>query len=572
MFIFSPYAYSTFMAMGLLCTMSVFVKIFIDCMLSGSSIIVILSIFLYFQNRLDVAILLSPISCIFSAVVAFIASVVFCFISIYFHSWNNIVYFCWYTLSFVICILTLINFNDFFFVILGWDGLGISSYFLILYSQSSSSIYSASFTLLINRLGDCFLVIFIILWWGCSMNTHFLLENSSDSLLLSFLLFIALSTKSALFPFSPWLPAAMAAPTPISSLVHSSTLVTAGLFLIIQNTTILSYSPLCYFILVTSLFTSLYAGISALIESDLKKIVALSTLRHLGFIGMAISLNFPYLAFFHLLTHAFFKSSLFISVGVFIISSGHYQDSRIITSIHTYNPYFTSIVLVREANLLGLPFIAGFYSKDLILEISQYSSIGVILEFILYLNVFLTFCYTLRILLALSNKNNTNPLILSSNSLLITNYLFFIYLFLLSFLRIVFGLLFSKLIVHLEISVPRFTKIFPITLLFITITLFIINQTVFSYHKGNYIGYFVSSIILLSPVWANTSSNLFLKLSQKVLFIEESSIKSTLILFITITLKTLSNFLSFIFVTAIPNRRKLFYILLIFFLFFTYFS
>ena len=147
------------------------------------------------------------------------------------------------------------------------------------------------------------------------------------------LLLLTFFTKSAIFPFSPWLPAAIAAPTPISSLVHSSTLVTAGLYLIIRNYPLVSGSRFSLSALsLLGVFTSLYAGLSSTVEPDLKKVVALSTLSHLGFILLALGLGQLQLAFFHLLIHAFFKSRLFISLGAIIVSRSHYQDSRFFSS------------------------------------------------------------------------------------------------------------------------------------------------------------------------------------------------------------------------------------------------
>ena len=143
-----------------------------------------------------------------------------------------------------------------------------------------------------------------------------MLQVSDSASLLSLLLCLGLMTKRAIFPFSPWLPVAMRAPTPISALVHSSTLVTSGLYLLIQFEGLLFSQPsLSLLFLVASLFTRLYAGVRSIFESDLKKLVALSTLSHLGFIGMALASGSPNLAFFHLLVHALFKSLLFMGVG-----------------------------------------------------------------------------------------------------------------------------------------------------------------------------------------------------------------------------------------------------------------
>ena len=568
MFIFTPYTYMVAMAGSLLFITRGFLQIFSLLTTKASSLAISLSPLIVTQVGFDISLLLTPISCLFSAVVAFISRVVFLFIRMYFQKWNKITYFCWYTLAFVLCMLVLINFNDFFFLMLGWDGLGVSSFFLILYFQSPSSVYSGTITILINRLGDCFLVLFIVLWWGLRINTHFILESNVSNTFLSFLLFIALSTKSALFPFSPWLPAAIAAPTPISSLVHSSTLVTAGLFLLIQNTSILVNSSLCYFILVTSIFTSLYAGVSALLESDLKKVVALSTLSHLGFIGIAISLSLPHLAFFHLLSHALFKSSLFISIGAFIISHGHYQDSRLITSTSYYNPYFRSVILVSEANLLGLPFISGFYSKDLILEFSQYSLIGSFLSFILYANVLLTFSYTLRILLSLSQKNNNSTFSLSQNSLLLFTRPFLLSLSVLRITRVAFGLFFSKIILQRELPLPVSLKLAPVLLLFFILTSFFLTESIFVSKKGRSLGYFLSSLLFLTPLWANSVSHLFIFYSKKILLIEESFMKFILMFLLRIVFKVTSNLFTHIFRGSVLGSAKVYWVLFVLLLFF----
>ena len=153
------------------------------------------------------------------------------------------------------------------------------------------------------------------------------------------------------------------------------------------------------------MITALYAGLSALLEPDLKKVVALSTLSHLGFIGIAISLSLPHLAIFHLLAHALFKSSLFISIGMIIVSHGHYQDSRVLSRLAPANPAYSAVIIVSVANLMGLPFISGYYSKDLVVEIAQSTNIRTIIEIIIYFSVVLTFCYSIRLLASLANKS-----------------------------------------------------------------------------------------------------------------------------------------------------------------------
>jgi len=167
----------------------------------------------------------------------------------------------------------------------------------------------------------------------------------------------------------------MAAPTPISALVHSSTLVTAGLYLMLRFSYLL---PLTFqnVMLVVSIFTSFYAGLTVLCEQDFKKIVALSTLSHLGFISMAIFSGALNLAYYHLLAHALFKSLLFIGVGEFILILSHNQDKRAISSGFSLAPASSFMIIVSLYGLLGFPFVSGFYSKDFVLERLGYSNMS----------------------------------------------------------------------------------------------------------------------------------------------------------------------------------------------------
>lgn len=167
-------------------------------------------------------------------------------------------------------------------------------------------------------------------------------------------------------PFSSWLPAAMAAPTPVSALVHSSTLVTAGVYLIIRFEVPLRVRPTGTMgLLLIGTVTILIAGLAAIAEVDIKKIVALSTLRQLGLIMAAIGLQQPSTAFFHLITHAFTKALLFIGVGNLIHSSNEYQDLRQSTVTLKTLPVCGSILICTNLSLAGSPFFRGFYSKDM---------------------------------------------------------------------------------------------------------------------------------------------------------------------------------------------------------------
>jgi NADH-ubiquinone oxidoreductase chain 5 len=246
-------------------------------------------------------------------------------------------------------------------LIVGWDGLGLSSFYLIIYYQNQRSLGASIITLLSNRVGDLCLLIAIGLF--ISLGTRFLPHIT----LLRLLILTACFTKRAQFPFIRWLPAAMAAPTPVSALVHSSTLVTAGVYLIIRFFRPIFEAERARFIIATiSRITMFFSALRGIFETDFKKIIALSTLRQLGFIIFRISQGIKICGFFHLITHAIFKSLLFICAGAVIVLRGHNQDIRRLPKFN--NLIIQRCFIVASIALIRTPFLVGFYSKDLILE------------------------------------------------------------------------------------------------------------------------------------------------------------------------------------------------------------
>jgi len=211
------------------------------------------------------------------------------------------------------------------------------------------------------------------------------------------LILLAAITKSAQIPFSSWLPAAMAAPTPVSALVHSSTLVTAGVYLLIRFNYLLVGNLLGQFILLVSGLTIFISGLGANFEFDLKKIIALSTLRQLGLIIMILSMGYSKLAFFHLLTHAIFKALLFMCAGSIIHNIINSQDIRIIGGLCKNMPLTSSFFNISNLALCGIPFMAGFYSKDLILEMASFSYINIYVYIIYFFSTGLTVSYSFRL-------------------------------------------------------------------------------------------------------------------------------------------------------------------------------
>lgn len=214
--------------------------------------------------------------------------------------------------------------------------------------------------------------------------------------LISFLVVLAAMTKRAQIPFSSWLPAAMAAPTPVSALVHSSTLVTAGVYLLIRFSPAFDHG-LSIFLLLISGLTMFMAGLGANFECDLRRIIALSTLRQLGLIIITVSVGLSSLAFFHLLTHALFKALLFICAGGIIHSMGDSQDIRFMGGLSVCMPYTSACLVVSNFALCGMPFLAGFYSKDFILEMVSMRYVNVFGFFLLFISTGLTVCYSFRL-------------------------------------------------------------------------------------------------------------------------------------------------------------------------------
>ena len=211
---------------------------------------------------------------------------------------------------------------------------------------------------------------------------------------------VAAITKRAQIPFSRWLPAAIAAPTPVRALVHSSTLVTAGVFLLIRFYSYLSrVNGFNESILIIASMTIFMAGTSALVECDIKKIIALSTLRQLGVMMAAIGLGFPILAFFHLITHALFKALLFVCAGTLINLHHHRQDLRRMGNLVSQIPLTISCLNIANMALCGLPFLSGFYSKDLIIEITLYNNYRFIILFLFLGATIMTSAYSLRLAL-----------------------------------------------------------------------------------------------------------------------------------------------------------------------------
>nr|YP_010708603.1 NADH dehydrogenase subunit 5 [Silvatares holzenthali]WCR50263.1 NADH dehydrogenase subunit 5 [Silvatares holzenthali] len=341
-------------------------------------------------------------SVLFVGVVFFISSMVSFYSNSYMSSEVNKIRFLILVFMFILSMMMMIISPNLISILLGWDGLGLISYCLVIYYQNVNSYNAGMLTVLSNRIGDVGILMAIV--WSLnygSWNFLFYLDYMKSDYFFKLILFmvvIAALTKSAQIPFSAWLPAAMAAPTPVSALVHSSTLVTAGVYLMIRFSDLFYKTEFGSLLMFLGMLTMLMAGIGANFEFDLKKIIALSTLSQLGFMMMILGIGGQDLAFFHLLIHAFFKSLLFLCAGVLIHSFFNNQDIRKLGSIMKFMPLVSAYFNISNLALCGVPFLAGFYSKDLILENVLISQVSILSLFMCYFATGLTVSYSFRVL------------------------------------------------------------------------------------------------------------------------------------------------------------------------------
>nr|YP_009995396.1 NADH dehydrogenase subunit 5 [Ochthebius himalayae]QNP09812.1 NADH dehydrogenase subunit 5 [Ochthebius himalayae] len=377
-------------------------------------------------------ILLDWMSLLFMSFVLFISSMVIYYSKEYMKGDLNMNRFIMLVSMFVLSMMLLIISPNLISILLGWDGLGLVSYCLVIYYQNVKSYNAGMLTALTNRLGDVALLISIswMVNYGSWNYIYYvnMMKNDEILMIISYLVIFAAFTKSAQIPFSSWLPAAMAAPTPVSSLVHSSTLVTAGVYLLIRFNFILSETMMIFMLFISSM-TMFMAGLGANFEFDLKKIIALSTLSQLGLMISILFLGEYKLSFFHLLTHALFKALLFMCAGCIIHNLNNCQDIRFMGGLVKVMPLTCSFFNVSNLALCGIPFLSGFYSKDLILEVLSMNYLNMYIYIIFYISTGLTACYSIRLVyyslmgnfnyMSLNNINDSSFIMLKGMSGLI---------------------------------------------------------------------------------------------------------------------------------------------------------
>nr|QFS81157.1 NADH dehydrogenase subunit 5 [Bemisia tabaci] len=311
--------------------------------------------------------------------------------------------------TFMISMLMMILSPNMMSLVMSWEGLGMTSFVLIMYYQNKKSMMSSFYTMMMNRVGDITLLLTMMILMDSASWMFLSTEYLNHSMVWISFLSISTFSKSAQMPFSSWLTEAMAAPTPVSALVHSSTLVTAGVYLTIRFKSSMISTGMNPIILTVAMMTLTMASLNSLMEMDMKKLVALSTLSQISIMFISISTNLYSLAFFHMIMHAAFKALIFLCSSTFIYVSNT-QDLRKLSSNSSYMMVTNISFNVASMILCALPFVSSFYSKEIIMEMMMISSIingPLTLIFITLMMV--TSSYSLKMMMIINlNKMSLN--------------------------------------------------------------------------------------------------------------------------------------------------------------------
>ena len=368
---------------------------------------------------MQVGFLIDRLSALMMAVVTFVSLCVHVYTIGYMHDDTGYQRFFAYISLFTFAMLMLVMSNNFLQLFFGWEAVGVVSYLLIgFWYTRPSAIFANLKAFLVNRVGDCGFLLGIagILYYTGSLDyeaafrqapqiaTHMLHVAGTAGwpalTVICICLFIGAMGKSAQVPLHVWLPDSMEGPTPISALIHAATMVTAGIFMVARMSPLFEQSETALsFVLVIGATTALFMGFLGVVNNDIKRVVAYSTLSQLGYMTVALGVSAYSVAIFHLMTHAFFKALLFLAAGAVIVAMHHEQDMRRMGGLRQRMPVTYWTCLIGSLALIGTPFFSGFYSKDALIEVvhaSHRAGAGYA-YFCVTAGVFVTAFYTFRL-------------------------------------------------------------------------------------------------------------------------------------------------------------------------------
>lgn len=369
--------------------------------------------------QVDWGFLFDSLTVIMCCVVSFISFLVHLYSVEYMSNDPHLPRFMSYLSLFTFFMLILVTADNYIQLFVGWEGVGLCSYLLINFWFTRIQANKAAIkAMIINRIGDFGLVLGILILFvnfkavdyaTIFSLTPFFVENKFNFLtfdfnlisIISFFLFVGAMGKSAQLGLHTWLPDAMEGPTPVSALIHAATMVTAGVFLLARSSVLYEYSPsMLSFLTIIGALTAFVAATIGLIQNDLKKVIAYSTCSQLGYMVFSCGLSNYTVGIFHLMNHAFFKALLFLSAGSVIHAVADEQDMRKMGGLKNLIPFTYSVMLIGSLALMGFPFLTGFYSKDVILEVSygHYSIPGHFSYVLGTVSAFLTAFYSTRLI------------------------------------------------------------------------------------------------------------------------------------------------------------------------------
>ena len=364
----------------------------------------------------DIGFLIDPLTAVMMVVVTFVSLMVHIYTIGYMKGEEGYNRFFAYISLFTFAMLMLVMSNNMLQLFFGWEAVGVVSYLLIgFYYDRPTAVFANMKAFLVNRVGDFGFILGIGLLLAATGSMNYADIFAQNTVLAAqtvpgtnwnlvtaacICLFIGAMGKSAQFPLHVWLPDSMEGPTPISALIHAATMVTAGIFMVTRMSPLFELSDVALsFILVVGSITALFMGFLGIVQTDIKRVVAYSTLSQLGYMTVALGVSAYPIAIFHLMTHAFFKALLFLGAGSVIIGMHHEQDMRKMGGLWKYMPISCLMMLLGSLALIGTPFFSGFYSKDSIIEAVAASTIpgSGFAYFAVMMSVFVTALYSFRL-------------------------------------------------------------------------------------------------------------------------------------------------------------------------------